>query len=523
MHLFPKLRFVILDEISGYSEMSWDVYENYILDALERQKMDWVYTPIMLSASNSRHFDVIRALKCSPFSNLWYLDLSYMGWQEDSQFRFLELPLQNLRILKLRGSRLTDRVFPGICQAAASQLWSLDIRDNLFTDAIIPDIVNHFLLPQIDMGIPNFAWNLHEYIYEDCPAYSQFSLDIQLASIRPDSQEGFIQYLQERGHFLRRGIQFLDEHDPLAQKTGLTQLYISGNQFSHEELDPILNGNNRLQVLDIGTVIEKKTHRTITGHPHSAHFLRRYTGTRLEVVRLHHSVVTYCQTTYGVDVNRHCWDPRHLHIDEKLAKEESSAGDGFSPVHNHRIKSLTLTGIPSHSTGFILDRLLDFLWECGEQERQINVAKAQSPQTRQSPIILPGLRTLILEFVPEMKFRQKAYPSSSSSVSGDRDADTFLCKSMDDFSFFSSFASGASGVTNATSALTARKAGMNYTPNKTETGQRKTTQRKKGVAQQEEVEKFDIVEELKFFRASEEGKKWTGKLQLVLPGSQSND
>ena len=119
--------------------------------------------------------------------NIMYLDLSNTsrveGWTRFLPSRVFD----NLRILKLRGLRLTDQTIPGDALRAWLSLWSLDLRDNSLTDMTIDFLLTDSFPSRIRCGSIGS-------LYEDPPVYearadpnhSYFS-DNSLVPLRPDN------------------------------------------------------------------------------------------------------------------------------------------------------------------------------------------------------------------------------------------------------------------------------------------------------------------------------------------------
>ena len=225
----------------------------------------------------------------------------------------------------------------------------------------------------------------------------------------------------------------------------------------------------------------------------TAHLLNHLTGTRIEDLRIHHSLVT-CVPTIGQGRLDLGYTPQHLHKAEKFSEIEFQAA-AFNPLCNYRLTSLTLTDIPLKSTGPTINRLITFLRLCARQEAILRAASTSGPRkTRHSPRLLPGLRRLRLEFIQERSGMDDIGPS----VSGDQDADEFQAQSQGDFSFFADEKMPSSPMSRRSSVWGGGGSA------------------KSSLA--ELVETKDVCEELKIFRRGEnEGGKWSGKLELVVP------
>jgi len=168
----------------------------------------------------------------------------------------------------------------------------------------------------------------------------------------------------------------------------------------------------------------------------------------------------------------------------------------FDPLTNYRLRVLTLTGVPTKTHGVILTSLTNFLSKLAKQEAVLEEARRR-PSNRRAPPLLPGLRILRLEFMP----MAPEQPTQWASVSGHRDADTFLAESAADFSFFD----------EQPKELQQPK----VAPSLKELEPIKEEAREKDVKDDERL-LLDVVEGLKKFREMTK-EKWGGKLELVFP------
>jgi hypothetical protein len=304
-------------------------------------------------------------------------------------------------------------------------------------------------------------------------------------------------YMKQYADLTSDSSHVLPEKDPMRKSTGLTHLYISDNRFTSRGIRKLLQNTNRLQVLDVGTVRTSPSlrypipHTTPYCQPDTAYLLHRKTGTRMETLRIHHSLITQTPTIVQgrLDLG---YTPQHLAKAERFSEKEPQ---GFNPLDNYRLTFLTLTDIPLKSTGSTIARLIDFLRLCAIQEQTLLTASQSSTRTRRSPRLLPGLRRLRLEFLNERAGADDIGPS----VSEDTDADEFQAQSMGDFSFFAD-----EKPTSPLSRRGSEAGGWNWPL----PGSSKSSMA-------EVVEVKDVVEELKVFRRGE--RKWGGGLELVVP------
>lgn len=431
---------------------------------------------------------------CPSMQDMWYLDLSHTARDESWETRFRAFMKANgmprLKVLKLKGLRLTDSIARSICECVPKTLWSLDLRDNLLTDQTIRHLYNPVCVYH-DLGVNdhNRSSPTGPTFLEDSPEYTekwQSTAHQRDTMLRPDLRESFVNYVMANGKYIDSSApspMYLDENDPLGLIIGLTHLYLSGNKFTTFGIETLLHYRNRLQVLDVGAVRSGAPIATNSGFlpdqrvlfiRMNAFMLSYANGVRLENLRIHHSVVTTTPTVLPTSKAENLYSPVYLEAAE-------SAGQGlsipFRPLENNRLRSLTLTNIPTKSYGYLIERLIWFLQQCVKQEKEIDQQRVSHPKHRNAPILFPGLRELRLEFV------QEETQEEGSSISGDRDADEFLSNSLNDFSFFAS---------------------------------EKSAPRSKKGAHPQIKKSLNVMEELRKYRAScAPEDKWGGKITIV--------
>jgi hypothetical protein len=579
--IFPALQFALMEEVprayilqeEPYPATSMFSGTNRQRQASERERIDAVHesnsspmaeqqfrfarvTPLLFSAHGSSHSSPVSLLGHGHMStsNLMYLDISYTKTDIGSFHGLSQIctGFPNVRVLKMRGLRLFDWEFARI-SLLFGKLWSLDLTDNSLTDVVFPLLVSAFMLGAIEPRVATI--NLpDEELFDDVPHYVQDAhrgIIETTVALRPDSSDKFMEYIENHSTFPAINDQVLDDHDPLLRRTGLTQLYISNNKLTSHGVKKFLTKANRLQVLDVGSVetVWESGLRSNYGpgtvayqQPNTVFAISRDACSRMENLRIHHSLVTCVSTVVRIGSPSKCFT---LELLERAEKEGlKRVGDlsrfperykVFSPLENHRISKLTLTDLPTKSFGLTIKRLIEFLEDCRIQEERLNQARYFTKKSRRAPQLLPGLRILRLEFIPEDTRPQS--PDWGGSVSGDRDADNFLASSEGDFSFFDdpktmSSVSRRGSVTRITTgskivelAMPASRKGSIMggglpqramstlsRPSSAGSGSEAPSNPPPYVAQ----EAKDVVEELKKYRAAKE-RKWTGDLQLVFP------
>lgn len=489
--------------------------------------------PLFFSANGPAPYAFMAKIN---FSNLIYLDLSYT--KETAQLGLCCSFNQCLRVLKLRGCRMTDRDLAK-WMPAGNKIWCLDVRDNLLTDGAIFDLP---MLLRVQPPKQTDDERSDDHLYEDVPQYQRDEDRDGLSSIVPlrlYEGEEFINCMEKDANFSAAMDQVLDISDPLIRETGLTHLFIDGNKLSSHGVKVLLTSTNRIQHLDVGTVEASNSRKFYVPYTtvfaqlnsRSAAGLSRKYGSRMERLRIHHSIVTFVPTLinhgsrnegFSLPLVKQAEDfGRYQRLIYRMKEPKQLS---FSPLRNYRVSELALTGIPTKSYGYTIERLIELLNDCIAQEVALNEAR-KPPRNRRSPQLLPGLRKLILEFIPQ---DNSAQSPSGGSVSGDRDADNFLTSSEGDFSFFGqetmSSVSRRGSVATSTSgtiggpvgrkgsvtgnpALSRQLSGLSITSRPGSSGSQPP-------AYTSEV--MDVVLELKKWRALNLG-KWTGNLVLKFP------
>ncbi|ESZ93462.1 hypothetical protein SBOR_6169 [Sclerotinia borealis F-4128] len=440
-----------------------------------------------LSASGCTTFDYSLVLRQNITKYLIYLDASdtVRGPNWGASFTIENLP--NLRILKLRRLRLTDTMLPPIVTNSRRQIWSLDLRDNLLTDNTINPLLRSCFLerfPDIEHG-PLRATD--ERLFEHPPIYREANEGADpppttMTTLRPD----FINRVEcstPGGHALNILERKNNIEDNLLMVTGLTHLYISNNKFTALGPQNLLGQTNSLQVLDAGS--NRTSLAVVAGacvdvyaQEHTIRFLSRKWQPRLEILRIHHSIVTRHPSVIS---QSHKYDRKeaisNLKIEKTCQTELENQGPSFDPLDNTRLRTLTLTSIPRKSTQELFLALKYFIVRLAAQEVTIHDAR-ENVKSRRAPILYPGIRKLTLEFLPE-----EHVVRPSDSVTGHGDADGYYEELARDFSF------------------------LNYNSIRAPTR-----------SQQEEigtVPTVDIVEELREWRKIEV-RHWSGELKIKL-------
>ena len=468
---FKNLKFVVLDDIQNYSNAYY--YDNTC--------PQYSIKPLLLSVSSSVLLDMSAILEADMFANLMYLDISATYHAPAAIASLNNYEFSNLRVLKMSKMRLTK--LPRFVLALGLRLWSLDVSNNLLTDNALDALILHCIKPAISRPEP-LPLSVADAVFFDHPPEYTIRGDAQddMPARRPDSTTPFIEAMLSADD---------DVSNPLYSHTGLTHLYISSNRLTSVGTRLLLITTNRLQVLDLGAMqsdVDLRMMQVEHATMYHANGPVLMPPSQLERIRVHHSFVTYVPTlTLGSVTHYH-----EAYIKEAEIFAEGYAWDpnvSYHPLQNHRITHLILTHIPTKSYGILIDHLIAVIRKVTKQHQDIERVRSTTIQHRRSPVLLSGLRLLRLEFIHD---DGKGGPSSS--VSGDKDADTFLERSLGDFSFFGEEEAGESS------------------------GRKEKEEKEKKERKGKEKEKVlrDVVAELKAFREKEQP-RWPGQLQLVVP------
>lgn len=480
MTCFKNLKFVIVDGIQMWNS-------GYFYDP---ECPRYNSKPLLLSISDSVLLDSISALEADYFANLMYLDISGTYHAPAAIASLSHYEFGNLRVLKMRNMRLTK--LPLFVLVLGPRLWSLDVSSNLLTDNAVDALISFCIKPAIgqpnplplpvpdaDFFEPPPEYTVHGDVYDELPAR------------RPDNTTLFVEEMLKNQNAVS---------NPLYALTGLTQLYISNNKLTADGISPLLGMTNRLQVLDLGAVLSSFNMSSYCSQHATAyhtHAPRLMPLSQLERIRVHHSFVTYIPTiTLGSSTQYHT---EYVDAAERFVAGYSLPDViiSYDPLRNHRITHLILTDIPTKSYGILIEYLIAFIRKVTKQSQDIEELRGYTRRHHRSPVFLSGLRLLRLEFMLE-----DGKNAPSSSVSGDKDADTFLERSMGDFSFFGEGKAGESSDRGE--------------KDKKGKGKEKVVEEKK-----ERVLR-DVVTEIKAFR-EKEVPRWPGQLQLVFPARSGGD
>lgn len=438
----PKLRCILVD---SHAEVN--------PNALVRNDAGLgVELPLLLSISGCQA-KIEASFFTSPyFRNLVYLDISdipEIGTTRSLLQTIRPEFLPRLRVLKIQGHGMGDSGAEFLFTSFRQQLWSVDLGRNSLTDEAFKAVSLTFPVgnlriitnknatrsavegslrdPQnldrngqflfVEESEWSATFNHPDRYVVDAPSYiNTQNLVITsrmngLTKASSDSATSIKKALTNPTEHSSGGASSLTEHhDPevCQSKGGITHLRLNENMVSaccisqlvksapghleHFECDSMLfhiPPDSLLGFLPPGT--------KLAGILGAAHLFRPVFSSNLQVLRIHHSLVTQILSietdhlSERVPTMVSSWAAETF----LLPRAEHTYPQAFTPDMNPRLRSLTLTKIPRYSTGPLIKNLIQFLKLASLQERAVQDAKAS---TRYQPQTLPGLRQLGLEF-----------------------------------------------------------------------------------------------------------------------------
>jgi hypothetical protein len=476
--LFPRLRCILFD---GHAEFEpGNLIKAVDAGAIARGELS---PPLLMSFPSCSTELPASFCESTYLRTVVYLDISFIPGSLKSAVysgTFSPANLPDLRILKAKGREIDDWTAINLFRSFKKQLWSVDLSLNQLTDAIVPYLVSECFLPVSIRSASHFgvegtislpteagssSYGPFEFIEEteysfnfshperylsDAPDYipDENRPTQDLHSMRRDgrsliSSDGADETVKALTNFIDNDMIDLEDvrHVDIAQAhDGLTHLYLNHNRLSSAGIARLLRlSYGRLERLECdGTSITlpdaalpgwmKARQARYAGFVEEMHTLRPVISSNLQVLRLHHSIVTQTlswQVEGLRDMSAMWLAENYLHPRAALASPQP-----FTPDTNPRLISLTLTNIPRYSSGPVIERLIHFLKCAALQER--GVQEAARDFGRRTPSVLRGLRHLRLEFDPDPKEEELG------DLSGDEDLDStdLLDMAAKEFSFF---------------------------------------------------------------------------------------
>ncbi|KAI9873465.1 MAG: hypothetical protein M1830_000376 [Pleopsidium flavum] len=359
------------------------------------------------------------SLQCFPY--LIYLDLSFT--RAANNIFFLKQIGSNimfpaLEVLKLRNIGLGDAGLIALAAGVGTRIWSVDVRQNLLTDAGVLALLRFCVLKPDFVSSTNSHKDRMDYMNGLGPEDNESSVVHWLAG-SPNSRP-------YRQHW-----------------TGLTHLYISDNpQISMRSMYYLITAW-RLIVLDWGRLQYLPTGLPLSQAYPAAQLLlitleaEMQAGARLHYLRVDHLLVT--REYAAVDAG---WEPHRVMTNFPDGSEDLIHGPLFcaNKLPGLGLHTLVLTGLPSRSaTGWLTKGLLAFLYRCASEESAVR----DDPQVAS------------VDGYPTINLRELRLELQDGLLTDQLDADfarqTFHCVVDTDFSFFRDFPS------HSTSSVTQHK------------------------------------------------------------------
>jgi len=443
----PKLRCMLLDD---HSEVD--------LNPLSRSNKSPSLAPLLLlSVRGCRHildadFFSNQYLR---FRNLVYLDISDIPEISANKSVLMSLRLEvlpRLRILKAQGQNMGDTVAGFLLNAFEQQLWSLELSRNGLTDDFLRhirtaypreclrDFDNHSTTRfAVEGSLKGFQssyrntthttvfvgeseWSATfshpDRYFVDAPTYGSIPNHRTAARldgrgpIMDDSvdaiKEAFVTHGQYSTGNNTSMAENIDDLDICQAKNGVTHLRLNGNNVSSSGVISIVEqygGQFECFECDSMTFPTPEDFDAsflppgikLAGILGAAHIFRPVFSSNLQVLRIHHSLVTQLLSIETDHLSAPAITMVKSWVAERylLPRAEHTFPQAFVPDMNPRLRSLMLTRIPRRSTGPLIDKIINFLKLASIQERVIQETKAA---TRHGPQTLPGLRHIGLEF-----------------------------------------------------------------------------------------------------------------------------
>lgn len=484
--VFPRLRCIILDGVPSL-DMSY-ITRGMKAEFLAALLLDY---PMMLSARHGQAMFLSAYMASTHVKDLVYLDLSYMPGSLRYELERLMLHrrlLPCLRILKVQGHEMDSHTAALLVDAFETQLWSLDLSNNRLTDGFLKHMMAHNLRAgpsstsvrndaQYDVegkqvlepGGNEFYGRFavieeseHSRTFShprrhliDPPMYTregeappQTGMPLRhngRKRVAPDSCEGVKRILVGTAGQLPQGIEDIQGNEIFRGQGAITHLRLNDNDFSARQIERMLRDSpGHLEVLECDstrldipkTSLPPWLSKTVafSGFIGGSHLLRPVFSMNLQVLRIHHSLVTHIPSIKAANIPaEEC-----LWLAETLFEPRASMAfpQAYQPDMNPRLYSLTLTGIPRYSSGPLISKLISFLELASVQERAIQDANVTS--SYRSPATVRGLRHLRLEVGQDVR---EGRPDVLDFQ--DLDADKLASLDSTEFSFF-----GESGWTS---------------------------------------------------------------------------
>ncbi|KAK4205739.1 hypothetical protein QBC40DRAFT_1752 [Triangularia verruculosa] len=438
---FPQLRCILLNR-------HWDVEADDL--AVATTPGSNAEGPLMLSIPQCQ-VKVPTVFFSSPYlCQLVYLDMSGMAGslrKSLEQRTFGPERYPDLRILKVGAREMGDSTAALLARRFKQQLWSLDLSKNELTDAVLDDLhicafaagslrtARHFdvegrfeiignqrtpLFGLIRESQWSATFNHPDRYLVDAPDYTRSVADTAPEHVRTRSngQEQIQHDSEDEIRKLLSGSirgpppdrEYVRALDVCQSHNGLTHLYLNGNSLTASGLVRlIMSSPGQLQRLECDSVVYDmheaakpewlSSNMVVSGLLGAAHVFRPVLSSNLQVLRIHHSLVTQLLSLKPREEGGNGWglsSMENLWLAEMflLPRAEMAYPQAFVPDMNPRLRVLILSHIPRWSTGPLIDKLINLLKLASMQERAIQ----DLSQSRRGPFTVSGLRHIRLEF-----------------------------------------------------------------------------------------------------------------------------
>ncbi|KAK4042756.1 hypothetical protein C8A01DRAFT_44252 [Parachaetomium inaequale] len=468
---FRRLRCIFLD---GHPHLEPEP----IVSSLTSDRLPPFEPPLLLSIARCQ-VDLPSSFFATPYlRNLVYLDVSDMPGSLKyalAQRTLSPANLPALRILKAQGREMDTVTATLLFKAFWEQLWSVDLSQNKFTDDVLNDM-HQFSFPSLTSRGDYFAiegrlsyceggstsfgkfyavsdseWSAtfsHPHRHAaDAPPYfppaedgSRPTITPRLngrVKIRSDSPDAIKAIFSGNAGSHGPSLESVQGLDICRGHQGITHLYLNGNNISAAGLARMIRSSpGQLQRLECDSISFKLpeaappswlSRARLSGTLGWAHVFRPVFSANLQVLRIHHSLVTQLLSLEldGLSPLANLW----VAETQLLPRAELAYPEAFVPDMNPRLQSLVLTRIPRYSAGPLVDKLIGFLKLASVQERAIQDVRTAG---RHGPVTLLGLRHIRLEFEPDP--REELGNDSDSGF--DFDAAAVMDDAAGGFSFF---------------------------------------------------------------------------------------
>ncbi|KAH6851284.1 hypothetical protein B0I37DRAFT_397231 [Chaetomium sp. MPI-CAGE-AT-0009] len=468
---FHRLRCIFLDD---HPNLEPEPPVNF----LPSDRLPLLEPPLLLSVARCR-VDLRSSFFAAPYlRGLVYLDVSDMPGSLKSPLAYRTLSqanLPSLRILKAQGREMDNATATLLFKAFWEQLWSVDLGRNKLTDDIL-EVMHQFSFPSQTSRSDHFAvegrlldhptgttsfgrfcavhessWSAtfshsHRHV-ADAPNYTLNAEDgfhpgstprlNGRVKIRSDSPDAMKTMFSGGAGSHAPSIESVYALDTCRGHQGVTHLYLNGNNISAAGLARMIRSSpGQLQRLECDSMAFKLpeaappswlSRAKLSGTLGWAHVFRPVFSANLQVLRVHHSVVTQLLSLEldGLSPLANLW----VAETQLLPRAELAYPEAFVPDMNPRLRSLVLTRIPRYSAGPLIDKLINLLRLASMQERATQDIKIAD---RYGPVTLLGLRHIRLEFEPGPRDEL----GDNSDPDFDFDAAAVMDDATNEFSFF---------------------------------------------------------------------------------------